>query len=162
MSVVYVVHDSGQDSSIRAKTEIFAGTAVGVLCCEWNDGCTLYLFEDQPLRFPSRYVLPFAVALAPITMYFHWALPVLSALACATAAGMIPGRKTCVVPASGSNTTNDAPAILTAFKQCGRGGRVVFKPTTYYLNSVLNITWLEDVDIDIQGELLVCCRLTLG
>ena len=64
-------------------------------------------------------------------------------------------RKTCTVKASGTNATDDAPAILEAFHKCGRGGRVVFKPTTYYVNSVLNITWLEDVDIDIQGTLLV-------
>ncbi|KAG2414607.1 hypothetical protein HFD88_003798 [Aspergillus terreus] len=63
-------------------------------------------------------------------------------------------RHTCVVPASGSNATDDAPAIIRAFQQCGRGGKVVFKPTTYHVNSVMNITGLEDVDIDIRGELL--------
>lgn len=64
-------------------------------------------------------------------------------------------KKTCVVPASGSNGTDDAPAIVRAFEQCGRGGKIVFKPTTYHVNSVMNVTWLEDVDIDIQGELRV-------
>ena len=65
------------------------------------------------------------------------------------------GRKTCTVKASGTNQTDDAPAIKAAFKECGRHGKVVFDPTTYYVNSVLNITDLEDVDIDIQGQLLV-------
>lgn len=63
---------------------------------------------------------------------------------------------TCVVPASGTNATDDTPAIIDAFEQCGQGGTVVFSAnTTYYVNSVMNITWLEDVDIDIQGTLLV-------
>lgn len=65
------------------------------------------------------------------------------------------GRKTCTIKASGTNKTDDAPAIRAAFKQCGRHGMVIFEPTTYFVNSVLNITDLEDVDIDVQGELLV-------
>lgn len=64
-------------------------------------------------------------------------------------------RSSCTVRSGGSNATDDAPAILKAFKKCGRKGRVVFKPTTYYVNSVMNISWLEDVDIDIYGTLLV-------
>lgn len=65
-------------------------------------------------------------------------------------------RKTCVVPASGTNATDDVPAILDAFQTCGNGGVVKFSPnTTYYVNSVMNVTWLRDVDIDIQGTLLV-------
>ncbi|KAE8375862.1 pectin lyase fold/virulence factor [Aspergillus bertholletiae] len=71
------------------------------------------------------------------------------ALACVSAC-----RETCVVPAGGSNTTDDAPAIVHAFKKCGHGGKVIFKPTTYHINSVMNITWLEDVDIDLGGTLL--------
>lgn len=70
-------------------------------------------------------------------------------------AGPTQGRKTCTVEASGTNQTDDAPAIRAAFKDCGRHGKVVFQPTTYYVNSVLNITDLEDVDIDVQGQLLV-------
>lgn len=72
------------------------------------------------------------------------------------------GRKTCVVKASGTNTTDDAPAILEAFTQCGRRGKVVFEPTTYYVNSALNVTWLDDVEIDLQGTLLVRYRSTAG
>ena len=64
-------------------------------------------------------------------------------------------RTKCTIKASGTNKTDDAPAIRAAFKKCGRHGKIVFSPTTYYVNSVLNLTDLEDVDIDIQGELLV-------
>ncbi|KAF2022434.1 glycoside hydrolase family 28 protein [Aaosphaeria arxii CBS 175.79] len=72
----------------------------------------------------------------------------------AQAAPSSGGRRTCVVPASGTNQTDDAPAILKAFKKCGKGGRVVFEDKTYYVNSALNITWLEDVEIDVYGTLL--------
>ena len=79
------------------------------------------------------------------------ALPLVSA-----AAAVSPRGSTCVVKASGTNKTDDAPAIRSAFEECGRGGSIVFSPnTTYYVNSVLNISGLEDVDIDIQGKLLV-------
>lgn len=65
-------------------------------------------------------------------------------------------EKKCVVPASGTNTTDDAPAILEAFQRCGHGGIITFSPnTTYYVNSVMNVTWLEHAIVDIQGTLLV-------
>ncbi|KAF2101074.1 galacturan 1,4-alpha-galacturonidase B [Rhizodiscina lignyota] len=63
-------------------------------------------------------------------------------------------KKTCVVKASGSNATDDAPAIRQAFKKCGHGGTVAFKNTTYYVNTVLNITGLKDCEIDLKGTLL--------
>lgn len=66
-----------------------------------------------------------------------------------------PSRQTCVVPAGGSNATDDAPAIIQAFKDCGNGGKVVFTNTTYYVNSVMTTTDLEDCEIDLQGTLLV-------
>ncbi|KAI3531931.1 exo-rhamnogalacturonase B [Colletotrichum filicis] len=89
-----------------------------------------------------------------------WAIGVLCTLlasaskVCAQETEDAAGRKICVVKASGTNTTDDAPAILEAFTQCGRRGKVVFEPTTYYVNSALNVTWLDDVDIDLQGTLL--------
>lgn len=70
-------------------------------------------------------------------------------------------RKICTVQASGINATDDAPAIRAAFQKCGRHGRVVFDAKTYYVNSVLNITGLEDVDIDVHGQLLVVPVLQL-
>ena len=73
----------------------------------------------------------------------------------------VTGRRqqTCVVEASGTNKTDDAPAIREAFERCGHGGKVVFKPTTYYVNSVLDISGLKDVDVDLQGKLLVSYRM---
>ncbi|KAJ6078436.1 hypothetical protein N7467_008189 [Penicillium canescens] len=69
-------------------------------------------------------------------------------------------RKSCTIKGGGSNVTDDAPAIMTAFRKCGRKGRVVFEPTTYYVNSVMNVSWLEDVDIDIHGTLLWSTDIT--
>lgn len=94
-----------------------------------------------------------STSIAIITMYLPRVLCLLAATVVVSASP--EPRHTCVVPASGSNATDDAPAIIRAFQRCGRGGKVVFKPTTYHVNSVMNITGLEDVDIDIRGELLV-------
>ncbi|QDS77817.1 hypothetical protein FKW77_005968 [Venturia effusa] len=64
-----------------------------------------------------------------------------------------PAATLCTIPASGTFHTDDAPAIRAAFTQCAKHAKIVFKPTTYFINSVLDIKGLEDVDIDIQGEL---------
>ncbi|PSR79395.1 putative exo-polygalacturonase [Coniella lustricola] len=78
----------------------------------------------------------------------------ISALLSLAGATLLP-RQTCVVPASGTNATDDAPAILEAFRECGTGGTILFSPdTTYYVNSIMNVTWLEDAEVDIQGTLL--------
>ncbi|KAL1629049.1 hypothetical protein SLS54_001741 [Diplodia seriata] len=55
----------------------------------------------------------------------------------------------------GSNATDDAVAIRDAFEECGLGGKVVFLNETYYVNSVLNTSGLEDVDVELHGTLLV-------
>ncbi|KAL6915398.1 hypothetical protein FSST1_006893 [Fusarium sambucinum] len=68
--------------------------------------------------------------------------------------------KICSVKAGLSNDTDDAPAIRKAFEKCSQGGKVVFEPTTYHINSVLNISGLKDVDIDIYGELLWDTNIT--
>ncbi|USW51740.1 Putative glycoside hydrolase, family 28, pectin lyase/virulence factor [Septoria linicola] len=86
------------------------------------------------------------MAMQTILVNLLLALPVLTAAA--------QPRKRCIVPASGSNQTDDAPAIRQAFQDCAHDAKVVFQPTTYYINSVLNISGLEDVDIDIHGHLL--------
>ncbi|PYI17430.1 exopolygalacturonase B [Aspergillus japonicus CBS 114.51] len=63
-------------------------------------------------------------------------------------------RATCLVPAGNSTAVDDVPAILDALTTCGNGGRVSFSNTTYHINSVMNTTWLNDVEIDLQGTLL--------
>jgi galacturan 1,4-alpha-galacturonidase len=72
----------------------------------------------------------------------------------ASAATPSKGRRTCTVKTS-SNGTDDTPAILAAFKECGNGGNVVFLNETYHVNSVMNTTGLCDCEIDLYGTLLV-------
>jgi hypothetical protein len=93
-------------------------------------------------------------SITALEMHFNH-LATLWLLTSLTSAGRSENRTTCTIEASGTNSTDDAPAIRTAFQKCGHHGKVIFKPTTYYVNSVLNITGLEDVEIDIQGTLLV-------
>ena len=64
-------------------------------------------------------------------------------------------HKICKVPAGGSETIDDAPAIRRAFRECNHGGKIVFQNTTYHVNTVLKTTGLVDVDIDLYGTLLV-------
>lgn len=73
------------------------------------------------------------------------------------AASLSRQAKTCTVKSGGSNVTDDAPAIVEAFRECGQDATVVFEPTTYHVHSVMNITWLQNVRIDLHGTLSVCC-----
>ena len=63
-------------------------------------------------------------------------------------------QQTCTIQAS-RNGSDDAPAILSAFQECGQGGRIVFQNTTYNINTVMNTTGLSDVHVDVYGYLLV-------
>ncbi|KAG8164419.1 hypothetical protein KVR01_006337 [Diaporthe batatas] len=82
------------------------------------------------------------------------ATALLALLSGVTAASSLARQaKTCTVKAGGSNATDDAPAILEAFRECGQDATVVFEPATYHINSVMNVTWLRNVKIDLQGTL---------
>lgn len=87
----------------------------------------------------------------------RFSTPTIVAFIHAAASPVVAGecRKSCTVKSGGSNATDDAPAIIQAFRECGRNANVVFESTTYYVNSVMNISWLDDVEIDLQGTLLV-------
>jgi galacturan 1,4-alpha-galacturonidase len=51
---------------------------------------------------------------------------------------------------------DDAPAIVAAFAECNQhNGKVILTNTTYYINSVMNITGLKNVDLDILGTMIV-------
>lgn len=84
------------------------------------------------------------------------ATALLALLSGVTAASSLARQtKTCTVKAGGSNVTDDAPAVLEAFRECGQDATVVFEPTTYHINSVMNVTWLQNVKIDLQGTISV-------
>jgi len=63
-------------------------------------------------------------------------------------------RATCTITPS-LNGSDDAPAILSAFKKCGKDGTIVFQNHTYTINSIMNTTGLSNVNIEIHGTLLV-------
>lgn len=68
----------------------------------------------------------------------------------------------CTVPAAGSTSIDDAPAILEAFRKCGHGGKIILTNTTYHINSVMNTTGLRDCEVDLRGTLLVSLDTNLG
>lgn len=58
---------------------------------------------------------------------------------------------TCYVQSHG-NGTDDSSYILSAVNTCNNGGHVVFtQGTKYTIGTALNLTFLEHIDIDIQG-----------
>ncbi|KAE8323784.1 galacturan 1,4-alpha-galacturonidase B [Aspergillus sergii] len=72
---------------------------------------------------------------------------------CAAKPTGLEKRQQCVIPANGDGT-DDTPAILDAFEQCGTGGNIVFQNRTYYVNQFMRTTDLANVTIDIHGTLL--------
>lgn len=69
-------------------------------------------------------------------------------------------RQECTIPANGDGS-DDAPAILAAFKTCRSHGRIVFQNTTYHINSVMKTTDLVETDIQIKGKLLVSIKYNI-
>ena len=70
------------------------------------------------------------------------------------AVGSYNGTKECVVkphPKGGDSV----PAILNAFRECGQNGKITFLNETYNINTVMTTTGLNNVEVDIQGTLLV-------
>ncbi|PSK60570.1 Endopolygalacturonase B [Elsinoe australis] len=64
-------------------------------------------------------------------------------------------RKTCTVPSHNDLKTDDAPAILSAIKDCNNGGHVIFSADkTYLIGTALDLTFLKDIDLDIRGTWL--------
>lgn len=71
------------------------------------------------------------------------------------AAAVSPRQSTrCVVPANGDGS-DDGPAIIQAFQDCASDAVIEFSNTTYNVGTVMNTTGLSNVEIDIQGTLLV-------
>jgi len=66
-----------------------------------------------------------------------------------------PLVRTCTIQPSGNASIDDAPAIVAAFQKCRKNGLVVFLNETYHINTVMNTTGLENVEVDLKGTLLV-------
>lgn len=67
-----------------------------------------------------------------------------------------PARsKTCYVESHNDLVTDDSQYILSALQQCNNGGHVVFPANqSYLIGTALDLTFLQHIDIDIQGEVL--------
>jgi hypothetical protein len=59
------------------------------------------------------------------------------------------GGSSSTAKAGGSDSIDDALAIYDAFVECQSNGRIIFRNTTYPINSAMNTSALQDVDIDI-------------
>ncbi|KAH8429383.1 uncharacterized protein LDX57_007047 [Aspergillus melleus] len=60
--------------------------------------------------------------------------------------------RTCVIPANGDGS-DDSPGIIQAFKKCQKDGVIVFKNTTYNINTAMEFKDLNNVKVDIKGTL---------
>ncbi|KAG6841170.1 hypothetical protein C0991_001298 [Blastosporella zonata] len=67
--------------------------------------------------------------------------------------GALP--RVCRVHPSADGVSDDAPAILQAFKDCGQDGHIIFDDALFHVESVLQTTGLCNVVIDLPGTLLV-------
>ncbi|CBX91370.1 similar to extracellular exo-polygalacturonase [Plenodomus lingam JN3] len=65
-----------------------------------------------------------------------------------------PARtKTCLVASSGGGK-DDSENILKAVKECNNGGHVVFpRNTIFTIGTALDLTFLKNIDLDIQGTI---------
>jgi galacturan 1,4-alpha-galacturonidase len=79
-----------------------------------------------------------------------YTVALLNAVCCLT----LESQKRCAVIRS-SDGSDDTPSILQAFKDCRQDGTIIFDNGTYHVNSVMNITSLRNVRIELNGKLLV-------
>ncbi|GFF66479.1 probable endo-xylogalacturonan hydrolase A [Aspergillus lentulus] len=96
-------------------------------------------------------------------MSYYRSLALLSLLSLSSAApsqverspdAVIQPRAVCTPTAGGSSSIDDVPAIRKAISSCGNGGTIVFPAgSTYYLNSVLDLTGCSNCDIQVEGLL---------
>ena len=101
----------------------------------------------KPPRKPIwRWILDMFLAIALTSLALAWTI-------FASPSGH-PKIKECVVKPD-RHGGDDSPAILRAFRDCGQNGKVTFLNETYHVNRVMTTTRLENVEVDIQGTLLV-------
>ncbi|KAK5092012.1 hypothetical protein LTR70_006103 [Exophiala xenobiotica] len=67
-----------------------------------------------------------------------------------------PARnKICYVDSHNDQLTDDSNYILSALHECNNGGHVVFPANqSYLIGTALDLTFLQHVDLDIQGDIL--------
>jgi hypothetical protein len=88
-------------------------------------------------------------------LFVVYILSLLNAVCCLTLERpTLQSPKRCAVARS-SDGSDDTPSIIQAFKDCEHDGIVIFDNGTYHVNSVMNITNLRNVRVELNGKLLV-------
>jgi len=65
-----------------------------------------------------------------------------------------PKTQTCYVDSHGDSTKDDSDFVVQAIDDCNNGGHVVFQQgLNYTIGTALNLTYLNNIDIDIQGTI---------
>ena len=73
---------------------------------------------------------------------------------CASSAIELKRRASCTISAN-EDGSDDTPALLEAFEECGTDGRIIFQNKTYHIDQIMTTTGLSNAEIDIYGTLLV-------
>lgn len=66
-------------------------------------------------------------------------------------AGMTKTGTLCTV--TPSNSKDDSPSVMDAFKQCGQDGQIEITPGDYTIAKVMDVLNLKNCDISIRGKL---------
>jgi hypothetical protein len=117
---------------------------------------------SQVPRVPSVLFTPAQINIAPLCFAGTKSLPLwcfnhsLLAVHCYYAYDLLEPKHngTCTVYPS-LDGSDDVPAIIDAFRFCGKNGTINFLNETYSIQSVMNTTGLENCVIDLKGTLLV-------
>lgn len=72
-------------------------------------------------------------------------------MALPTLAGMTKSGSLCTVTPSDSK--DDSPALMDAFKQCGQNGQIEVTEGDYIIAKVMDVLNLKNCDISIRGKL---------
>jgi galacturan 1,4-alpha-galacturonidase len=72
-------------------------------------------------------------------------------LATTALAGMTKNGSLCTV--TPSDSSDDSPALLSAFKQCGQNGQIEVTAGNYTIAKVMDVLDLKNCDISIRGKL---------
>jgi hypothetical protein len=125
----------------------------------------LWPAESTPVKFPEFppvLFTPAQINMAPLCFAGTKSLPLwcfnysLLAVHCYYAYDLLEPKHngTCTVYPS-LDGSDDVPAIIDAFRFCGKNGTINFLNETYSIQSVMNTTGLENCVIDLRGTLLV-------
>jgi hypothetical protein len=88
---------------------------------------------------------------ARFTMFSFQLMQLLLLFATPVISGMNKTGSLCTVSPSGNK--DDSPAIMDAFKQCGKNGQIEITEGDFTIAKVMDVLDLENCDISIRGKL---------